>query len=129
VVLTITVSSTEGQVLTVPVAALSVGADGASRLQVQASDKTTHFVNVTPGLTANGLVAVTATTASELHSGDLVVVGSDSGLVRATSATTFDTSATTSSSATTTSSSATTTSSATTNTTSAATTATTRTGA
>jgi peptidoglycan hydrolase-like protein with peptidoglycan-binding domain len=116
VVLTITVSSTEGQVLTVPVAALSVGADGASRLQVQASDKSTHFVNVTPGLTANGLVAVTATTASELHSGDLVVVGSDSGLVRATSATTFDTSATTSSSATTT-------------TTSAATTATTRTGA
>ena len=34
VVLTITVSSTEGEVLTVPIAALSVAADGTSRVQV-----------------------------------------------------------------------------------------------
>src|SRR5207244_12654269 len=35
VVLTITVSSTEGNVLTVPIGALSVAADGTSRVQVR----------------------------------------------------------------------------------------------
>jgi hypothetical protein len=82
VVLTITVNSTETDVLAVPVAALSVAADGTSRVEVKAGDGTTHFVAVTPGLTAKGLVAVVP--AGALAAGDLVIVGtgasSDSGL-------------------------------------------------
>jgi multidrug efflux pump subunit AcrA (membrane-fusion protein) len=73
VVLTITVDSTEGDVLAVPVAALSVAADGSSRVQVQDEDGATHYVTVTPGLAAKGLVAVTP--AGPLAAGDLVVVG------------------------------------------------------
>jgi len=67
------VNSTETDVLAVPVAALSVAADGTSRVEVKADDGTTHFVGVTPGLTAKGLVAVIPTGA--LAAGDLVIVG------------------------------------------------------
>ena len=77
VVLTITVSSTEGEVLAVPVAALSVAADGTSRVEVQKDDGTTRFVTVTPGLTAKGLVAVVP--AGPLAAGDLVIVGLGAG--------------------------------------------------
>jgi multidrug efflux pump subunit AcrA (membrane-fusion protein) len=73
VVLTITVDSTKTDVLAVPVAALSVAADGTSRVEVKADDGTTHFVAVTPGLSARGLVAVVP--AGALAAGDLVVVG------------------------------------------------------
>jgi multidrug efflux pump subunit AcrA (membrane-fusion protein) len=73
VVLTVTVDSTKTDVLAVPVAALSVAADGTSRVEVKADDGTTHFVAVTPGLTAKGLVAVIPTGA--LAAGDLVIVG------------------------------------------------------
>jgi multidrug efflux pump subunit AcrA (membrane-fusion protein) len=73
VVLTITVDSTEGDVLAVPVAALSVAADGSSRVEVKAADGATHFVTVTPGLAAKGLVAVIPT--GPLAAGDLVIVG------------------------------------------------------
>ena len=76
VVLNITVNSTDGEVLALPVSALSVAADGTSRVQVQAKDKTTTYVTVTPGLAASGLVAVTSAS-GELKAGDLVVVGSD----------------------------------------------------
>jgi hypothetical protein len=73
VVLTITVDSTEGEVLAVPVTALSVAADGTSRVEVQEADGTTRFVIVTPGLAAKGLVAVVAE--GPLAAGDLVIVG------------------------------------------------------
>ena len=73
VVLTITVDSTKTDVLAVPVAALSVAADGTSRVEVKADDGTTHFVAVTPGLSAKGLVAVVP--AGALAAGDLVIVG------------------------------------------------------
>jgi Putative peptidoglycan binding domain len=76
VVLTIIVSSTEGDVLAVPVAALSVAADGSSRVQVEELDGSTRFVTVTPGLAAKGLVAITPD--GELAEGDLVVVGTNS---------------------------------------------------
>jgi hypothetical protein len=72
-VLTITVDSTKTDVLAVPVAALSVAADGTSRVEVKADDGTTHFVAVTPGLSAKGLVAVVP--AGALAAGDLVIVG------------------------------------------------------
>ena len=74
VVQTITVESTDGEVLAVPVAALSVSADGKTRLQVQDSRGTTRQVLVDPGLAAKGLVAVTPIR-GKLDPGDLVVVG------------------------------------------------------
>jgi hypothetical protein len=73
VVLTVTVDSTDQEVLAVPVAALSVAADGSSRVEVKRTDGTTRFVAVTPGLTAKGLVAVSP--AGPLAAGDLVIVG------------------------------------------------------
>ena len=74
VVETITVGSTQGEVLTVPAAALSVSADGGTRLQVQRANGTSQPVRVTPGLAAKGLVAVTPI-GDQLGPGDLVVVG------------------------------------------------------
>jgi hypothetical protein len=74
VVQTIAVESTEGKVLAVPVAALSVTADGRTRVQVQRADGKTRFVTVDPGLSAKGLVAVTPVSGT-LKPGDLVVVG------------------------------------------------------
>ena len=78
VVMSITVNSTAGAVLSVPVSALSVAADGVSRVQVQASDRSTSYVTVLPGLTAGGFVAVRASTGT-LRAGDLVVVGERTG--------------------------------------------------
>lgn len=75
VVLTITVLSTEGDVLVVPASALSVVADRTTRVQVRAADGKMRDVSVVPGLTAKGLVAVTPVTGA-LAPGDLVVVGS-----------------------------------------------------
>jgi hypothetical protein len=74
VVETITVGSTQGEVLAVPAAALSVSADGGTRLQVQRANGTSQPVRVTPGLAAKGLVAVTPI-GDQLGPGDLVVVG------------------------------------------------------
>jgi hypothetical protein len=76
VVLNITVDSTDGEVLAVPLAALSVGADRSSRVEVREDDGTTRSVTVNPGLSANGLVAVTAVD-GELEKGQLVVVGAN----------------------------------------------------
>ena len=74
VVLTITVGATEGEVLAVPVAALSVAANGTSRVQVQEPSLETRYVTVKPGLAAKGLVAVTPLR-GRLSPGDLVVTG------------------------------------------------------
>jgi len=71
--LTIAVKSTQQAVLTVPVTALSVGADGSSRVQVQRPGNQTQYVSVTPGLAAKGLVEVRA--GNDLAAGDLVIVG------------------------------------------------------
>jgi hypothetical protein len=82
VILTIAVQSTDGAVLAVPVNALSVAADGTSRVQVRGADGSLRYVTVTPGLSAKGYVAITPTTGS-LKPGDLVVVG-NSNSTRAT---------------------------------------------
>ncbi len=74
VVLTITVTSTGGPVLAIPASALSIGGDGTSRVSVVARDGSSRFVRVTPGLGAQGLVAVTPTS-GDLSPGDLVIVG------------------------------------------------------
>ncbi len=79
VVLTITVQATDAEVLAVPVSALSVAADGTSRVQVEAPDRTTRFVTVRPGLAAKGLVEVTPV-GGALAPGELVVVGAGPGV-------------------------------------------------
>ncbi len=71
--LTIAVKSTQEAVLTVPITALSVGADGSSRLQVQSGGRA-RYVTVQPGLAAQGLVEVRPID-GKLGAGDLVVVG------------------------------------------------------
>jgi hypothetical protein len=78
VVQTIAVENTEGEVLAVPVAALTVAADGATRVQVQGADGKIRPVAVTPGLSAKGMVAVTPV-GGDLAPGDLVVVGRRGG--------------------------------------------------
>jgi hypothetical protein len=71
--LTIAVKSTQGSVLTVPVTALTVGANGQPRLQVQQSGQS-RYVQVEPGLAAQGLVEVSPVD-GELAAGNLVVAG------------------------------------------------------
>jgi hypothetical protein len=75
--LSIAVESTERKVLTVPVNALSVGADGSSRVQVQRPGGRSEFVNVEAGLAAQGLVEVRPV-GGRLEPGGLVVVGAKS---------------------------------------------------
>jgi hypothetical protein len=73
--LTIGVESTRDAVLSVPVTALSVGADGSSRVQVQRVGGQTDYVTVQPGLAAQGLVEVRPLR-GRLAPDDLVLVGS-----------------------------------------------------
>jgi peptidoglycan hydrolase-like protein with peptidoglycan-binding domain len=71
---TIPVKSTNGKVLAVPVAALSAGPDGSSRVEVQRDSKT-DLVKVTVGLSADGYAQVTPVGGGKLATGDQVVVG------------------------------------------------------
>ena len=73
--LTIPVESSGRSVLSVPVSALTLAADGSSRVQ-RSVDGVTDFVTVVPGLSAAGYVGVTAP-AGKLKAGDLVVIGVD----------------------------------------------------
>ncbi|HEY0187644.1 MAG TPA: hypothetical protein VGC67_09170 [Cellulomonas sp.] len=68
------VSSTGGAVLAVPLAALTAGPGGESRVEVMGDDDQSVLVEVTTGLAAGGYVEVTGVGAG-LHEGDLVVVG------------------------------------------------------
>jgi Putative peptidoglycan binding domain len=72
--LSIAVESTGRKVLTVPVNALSLGADGSSRVQLQGPGGRSEFVNVEAGLAAQGLVEVRPVD-GRLEPGGLVVVG------------------------------------------------------
>jgi hypothetical protein len=74
VVQTIKVQTSEGEVLAVPVAALSMASDGSTRVQVQPAQGTARYVKVEPGMAAKGLVAVSPLE-GDLGPGDLVVVG------------------------------------------------------
>jgi len=71
--LTIPVESTGGAVTVVPVSALSLTADGTTRVQVD-KNGVLEFVTVEPGLSAQGLVAVTPVDGT-LEPGQLVVIG------------------------------------------------------
>jgi hypothetical protein len=69
------VESTDGEVLAVPLAALSAASDGSSRVEIPTgSGLETELVPVEPGLAAEGFVEVTVAGAS-LEPGDQVVVG------------------------------------------------------
>jgi hypothetical protein len=72
--LTISVKSTNGRVLAVPVSALSIGGDGRSRVQVRHGTRI-ELVPVDPGLAAEGLAEVRPQAKDSLRPGDLVVVG------------------------------------------------------
>lgn len=67
---TIKIGSTDGAVLAVPIAALTAGAGGESRVEV-AEGEETRLVVVETGLAAEGFVEITG----EIAEGDLVVVG------------------------------------------------------
>jgi multidrug efflux pump subunit AcrA (membrane-fusion protein) len=75
--MTVPIESTGGSVLAVPVSAVTLSADGSSRVQRQRDGKL-EFVTVEPGLSANGFVSVRPVE-GELAAGDLVVVGFDQG--------------------------------------------------
>lgn len=71
---TIPVKSTNGKVLAVPVAALSAGPDGSSRVEVLRNGKV-ELIGVTVGLSADGYAQVTPTGDAKLDESDQVVVG------------------------------------------------------
>lgn len=70
---TIPIQSTQGAVTAVPNSAVSLAADGNSRVQVKRKEGLVYVV-VTPGLTADGFVEVTPVSGT-LEPGELVVVG------------------------------------------------------
>ncbi|MFJ8828230.1 peptidoglycan-binding protein [Streptomyces sp. NPDC102467] len=71
---TIEVGSSQGKVLTVPVAALHTSAHGTARVQVVRGGKVVDVV-VEAGLSADGQVEVTPASGTTLKPGDQVVVG------------------------------------------------------
>jgi peptidoglycan hydrolase-like protein with peptidoglycan-binding domain len=71
---TIPVKSTNGKVLAVPIAALSAGPDGSSRIEVLRDGKV-ELIAVTVGLSADGYAQVSPTGDTKLSEGDQVVVG------------------------------------------------------
>ena len=73
--LTVPVESTGDSVLAVPVSAVTLSADGSSRVQ-RDHNGALEFVTVEPGLSADGFVAVTPLD-NDLRPGDLVVIGFD----------------------------------------------------
>lgn len=74
----IPVSSTGGDVLAVPAAALYATADGSTRVEVEEGDGSLRTVTVETGLAAGGLVEITPMD-GEVAEGDLVVVGRADG--------------------------------------------------
>lgn len=75
---TFTAAATDSEVLVVPSAALSSGADGEARVEVVGADGSVTTVGVEPGLSAEGFVAVAPLDGATLNEGDLVVVGNES---------------------------------------------------
>jgi hypothetical protein len=71
---TIPIAATNGEVLCAPLAALSAGPGGESRVELQHADGTSDLVQVTLGLSAQGYAEISSS-ASPLAAGDLVVVG------------------------------------------------------
>ncbi len=70
------ITSSGGDVLAVPLAALSAGADGTARVELESSPGVTEFVEVSTGLRAEGMVEIEGL-GVPLTDGDRVVVGRD----------------------------------------------------
>ncbi|MFI6319848.1 peptidoglycan-binding protein [Nonomuraea sp. NPDC050556] len=66
----VSIGATDGEVLTVPVAAIVTSADGKPRVQIEVAPDKTKSVEVRTGLTADGNVEVTG----PIKEGDLVVI-------------------------------------------------------
>ncbi|MFV0523854.1 MAG: peptidoglycan-binding protein [Acidimicrobiales bacterium] len=75
----IPVSSSDGEVLVAPLAALSAAPDGAARVEVQRADGSTEMVPVRTGIEADGYVEIAPLGGAVLGLEDRVVVGADSG--------------------------------------------------
>lgn len=75
----IPVGATAGEVLAVPIAALTAGPGGESRVEVVAGAGESTLVDVRTGLAAGGFVEVTAVGGAGLDVGDRVVVGQTGG--------------------------------------------------
>lgn len=75
---TIPVSSTGGEVLAVPAAALFATADGSTRVEIENDDGSLRVVTVETGLAADGLVEITPLD-GDIEAGDLAVVGRADG--------------------------------------------------
>lgn len=75
---TVPVGSTDGEVLAVPVAALTAGPGGEARVEILDDDGESTLVTVETGLAAGGFVEVTPVDGS-LDVGDRVVVGATAG--------------------------------------------------
>jgi hypothetical protein len=72
--LTMPTKSTGGAVTAVPMSALTLAADGTSRIQLQQKNGELEYVTVEPGMVADGFVEVKPVKGS-LEPGQLVVVG------------------------------------------------------
>lgn len=73
---TVTAASSDGEVLVVPLAAVSAGADGTTRVSVLPAGATVPVdVAVNAGISADGFVVVEPVEPDGLSEGDLVVVG------------------------------------------------------
>jgi hypothetical protein len=77
----IPITSTDGVVLAVPVAAVSAQADRTPRIEIAEPDGTTRLVEVRTGLAADGFVEIEpANSDTGFNVGDVVVVGRDLSL-------------------------------------------------
>lgn len=74
--LKIPLEKSEGEVLAVPLAALSAGADGSSRVELLTADESSELVLVEPGLSdKNRSLVEIRSLGRDLNAGDLVVIG------------------------------------------------------
>ena len=73
--MTVPIESSGGKVLAVPLGALTLSADGSSRVQ-RNHNGALEFVTVEPGLSANGFVSVKPLSGA-LAAGDMAVIGFD----------------------------------------------------
>lgn len=75
--LTIPIESTRGEVIAVPLSAISLAPDGTSRLRRETANGELEYVTVEPGMSADGYVEVNAVD-QQLGTDDMVVIGFDS---------------------------------------------------
>lgn len=72
---TFTTAATDGEVLVVPLIAVASRPDGTPTVAVLADDGMTSEVEVTTGMTADGMIEVAPIDSTSLRAGDQVVVG------------------------------------------------------